>query len=218
MRFGKLIAVAGLMMASSVPALAQNWAGNWGGITLGFGSGSYDLGVSALSEPGPTVDVDGAQLGLRYARNWQRGNYVFGADVEASTGLDGINKQSPIIIPEWICRSGDCNVTIKSLVTIRGRFGLLVNPETLVYAAGGIATGKVEGGIANSPQQGSSTATGYTIGFGAEHFIREKITIFGEVNYVDLGNLEFGEGDTSSDVFDGVGDFMTIKLGASFRF
>lgn len=209
--------LVGALGAVSFPAFAQDWTGNWGGILLGYGSGTYDQGVSALNEPGPTVDVDGALVGLRFSRNVQRDANVFGFDIEVSTGIDGT---TPVrtLTSSWSCSTGECNIDIKSLMTLRGRYGWLVEPETLLYGAGGLAVGKIDGGIFNSEQQGTSTAVGYTIGFGAERFINQTTTIFGEVNYMDLGNLDFGSGGDLRDVYDGEGDFATVKLGVNFQF
>ena len=208
---------AAAVCAGALPAAAQDWSGNWGGVALGYGSGTYDQGVSDLNEGGPSVDVDGALIGLQYLRNIQSGNAVYGFDVGVSTGPSGTTAQGTLG-PSWSCGSGDCNVDIQSLITLRGRYGVLVNPETLAYGVGGLAVGSIDGGIYNSPQQGSSTAVGYTIGVGVERMFSENRTIFGEVNYVDLGTIDFGRGGSPRDVYDGEGDFTTIKIGMNFRF
>jgi outer membrane immunogenic protein len=218
MKIGKALALAGLMSASSLPALAQDWAGSWGGVSLGYGKGTYQQGVSALSQVGPDVDVNDVILGLRYSRNMQSNANVYGFDAEFSNGVDGITAQGTTS-PFWSCITGACNVDIKTLLTVRGRYGWLTSPEMLVYGAGGLAIGRVEGGIFNSAQQGDShTQVGYTVGVGAERMIGASTTIFGEVNYVDLGDLEFGQGVAATDVYDGVGDFATVKLGVNFKF
>lgn len=198
-------------------AAAQDWSGNWGGVALGYGSGTYDQGDSAAGEIGPSVDVDGVIAGLQFVRNFQQGNTVYGFDVGVSTGPSGVTAQGTLGA-DWSCFTGECNVDINSLITLRGRYGVLINPETLAYGAGGLAVGNVEGGIYDSEQQGSSTAVGYTIGAGLERMFGENRTFFGEVNYVDLGTLDFGTAGTPAETYDGVGDFMTVKIGANFRF
>lgn len=198
-------------------AAAQDWNGGWTGVTLGVGAGTYQQGVSSLDEVGVDVDVEGLMVGLQYGRNIQRGNTVFGFDVGLTSGIDGITAQGNSG-PDWFCGSGDCNVSIDALFTLRGRYGFLINPETLAYGAAGVAVGQVVGGILNSAQQGTTnTATGYTIGLGVERMIAENITMFGEANYVDLGTLDFGT-DGGTETFDGEGDFATIKMGLNFRF
>lgn len=198
-------------------ATAQDWSGNWIGFSLGYGSGSYDQGDDDLGQVGPKVDVDGLMLGLRFARNFQRGTSVFGFDADISNGVSGITPQGTTSA-FWICGTGDCNINIQTLVTVRGRYGWLVSPETLAYGAGGLAVGKIEGGIFNSVQQGRSTAVGYTVGVGVERMVGQSNTVFGEVSYVDLGKLDFGTGVSAADTYDGVGDFATVKVGWNFRF
>ncbi|MCX7286463.1 MAG: outer membrane beta-barrel protein [Rhodobacterales bacterium] len=203
--------------AGALPAAAQDWSGNWGGVALGYGSGTYDQGVSSVNEVGPSVDVDGALISLQYVRNIQSENAVYGFDVAISTGPSGTTARGTLG-PDWSCISGECNVDIQSLITLRGRYGVLVDPATLAYGAGGLAIGNVDGGIYNSSQQGSSTAVGYTIGAGIERMLGENRTLFGEVNYVDLGTLDFGEGGDVREVYDAEGDFVTIRVGMNFRF
>jgi len=156
-------------------------------------------------------------FGIRGGYNMQSGKAVYGFDAELSTGIDGITPTGTTA-PDWNCISGDCNVSVKSLLTVRGRYGVLTNPKTLFYGAAGLAVGSVQGGIFNSAQQGASTAVGYTVGLGVEYQTTARSSIFGELNYVDLGTLKFGEGVAPTDQFSGRGDFMTVKLGMNFRF
>jgi outer membrane immunogenic protein len=202
----------------AAPAPVTDWSGSYWGVTLGYGTGSYDQGVSSLSQGGPTVDVDGVMVGLRYGRNYQNGNQVFGFDMDLSTGIDGT---APVGTSgtDWMCGSGECNVDIKALLTARGRFGMTVGGgDTLVYGAAGLAAAKYEGGIFNSVQQGGSeTAFGFTVGAGVEHMIRPNMSVFGEANYVDLGTLKFGT-NGGTERYDGVGDFVTARFGVNIKF
>jgi outer membrane immunogenic protein len=211
-----MIGLTALTLGAS-QAGAQDWSGNWGGVALGYGSGTYDQGDSAAGEIGPSVDVNGVIASLQFVRNFQQGNAVYGFDVGVSTGPSG-TRAVGTDGPDWSCNTGECNVEINSLITMRGRYGLLINPETLAYGAGGLAVGNVEGGIYNSAQQGSSTAIGYTIGAGLERMFGENRTFFGEVNYVDLGTLDFGTAASPANTYDGDGDFVTVKIGVNFRF
>ena len=196
----------------------MDWSGAYVGGFLGYGSGSYEQGVSAEDEAGPTVDVEGAMGGLRYGMNWQTDNKVYGFDLSISSGIDGATPQGTNG-PVYQCGTGDCYVTIKNLLTARGRYGIGFNDSrTLAYGAGGVAIGRVEGGIANSNYEaGPNTASGYTVGIGLEHKINSRISAYGEINYVDLGTLEFGE-NGSGDQYDGTGDFTTVLVGVNYQF
>lgn len=204
-------------MLLAFPAAGQDWSGHWAGVTLGYGTGSYQQGDFEADQTGVEVDVDGPILGFRYERNFQHGNRVFGFDADLSNGVKGSQPQGTGA-PSWSCVVGDCVVDVTALLTLRGRYGWLVSPQTMAYGAAGVAAGRAEGGIADSLQEGSSTAVGFTVGGGVSRMVGPNLLVFGEVNYVDLGTLHFGIGDTFDDVFDAKGDFATIKIGASFRF
>lgn len=48
-------ALAGNIAPPVAPSLTTNWSGWYGGVSLGYGAGRYDQGVSAASGSGPTV-------------------------------------------------------------------------------------------------------------------------------------------------------------------
>lgn len=214
-----LFRMAALFTASASATHAGPWDGYYVGGVLGGGAGTYELGVSSMDQVGPDVDADGAILGVRAGRNYSSGNLVYGYDFEATNGPSGT---TPIgtAAPDFECGTGECNVSINAIISARARVGKLFDPQTMIYGAAGLAVGDVEGGIANSGQQGSSTATGFTIGLGLERQIRDSLTAFGEVAHYDLGALEFGEnvGIAFDQAFDGVGTFATIKVGVMYSF
>lgn len=204
-------------MLLAFPAAGQDWSGHWAGLSIGYGTGTYQQGDVEAAQIGVDVDVDGPLVGLRYERNFQHGNWVYGFDADLSNGVNGSQPQGTGA-PYWSCTVGDCVVDITALFTLRGRYGWLLSPETLAYGAAGLAAGQVEGGIVGSLQEGSSTAVGFTVGGGVSRMVGPNLQVFGEINYVDLGTLRFGIGDGFADDFDATGDFATIKIGASFRF
>jgi outer membrane immunogenic protein len=228
----KTIALAGAFAAATIASTAVagnyeppapdpapvapvvDWSGNYWGFVLGYGSGDYRL--KSASGDGVNVNVDGAIFGMRYARNMQNGNRVYGFDAELSSGPDGITPQGTTG-PYWSCNTGDCNVSIEALLTLRGRYGGLLNADTLAYGAAGLAAASVNGGIRNSPQQGSSNEVGFTVGVGVERRLQSGWNVFGEINYVDLGDLRFGTG-SGTEPFKGAGDFSTLKVGFMRRF
>ncbi len=205
-----------MAMLLASPLSAQDWSGQWGGFALGYGAGSYEQGDFEADETGEDVDVDGFLVGLHYERNFQRGNHVLGFDVGLSKGVRGTSPQEPGPV-WWACELGECFVNVEALLTLRGRYGWLMTPETMIYGAGGLAAGKVEGGIYNFTQN-SSTAVGYTIGAGLAHMIQPNLMLYAEVNHVDLGTLELGPLGTPDDTLDGRGDFSTVLIGVNFRF
>ena len=216
-------AVAIGVYALSAPAWAQDWSGAYYGGGLGFGSGSYEQGVEALDQAGVGVDVSGLIYSGHAGINFQSGAFIIGVDAGLSNGPTGITEQGTTG-PIYSCISGDCYVDINMLGTLRGRIGFVTDIRTMVYGAGGIAVAEVEGGIRNSGQEGSSTATGVTYAVGVERITSPFSTIFAEVGYYDLGTLAFGTNEdidpppVTVDDFTGVGDFVTIRAGINFKF
>lgn len=203
-----------------VSAPIVDWSGSYVGGYLTYGDGSYQQ-ASSIDGIGLDVDVDGLGFGVRYGRNWQNSAAVFGFDVSLQSGIDGITpKGSTNATYTWTCGSGHCNVSIEALMTVRGRYGKVFGDgKTMAYGALGLAAGTIEGGIFNSIQQGSSTALGYTTGIGLEHKYTDRISIFGEVNYVDLGDIEFGTDNRGQGApFFGRGDFTKFEMGFNYHF
>lgn len=211
-----IIPILAICTGMSAPLHAQSWDGYFYGATVSFGTGTYQQGVSALDEVGPEVEAEGGMFGLRGGMNIQSGKTVYGFDAELSTGIGGLVEQGNGG-PDWFCGSGDCTVNIDALLTLRGRYGMTFSPETLGYAAAGLAVGAVQGGIENSNQEGSSTAVGYTVAIGVEQMVSPSISVFGELGYYDLGDLEFGD-DGGGEAYDGVGDFSAVKIGVNVQF
>lgn len=199
------------------PSVEYDWDGFFVGLSVGASKGTYETGVSSEDETGPDVDVDGGLYALRFGYNKRSGNHVFGFDLDIGNGPNGITEQGTTG-DDWRCGTGDCNVDIKTLASLRGRYGVLVSERTLAYGAAGIAFAKYEGGIEDSDQQGDTeTNTGYTIGLGIEHKFSRALSGFAEINHYDLGDLEFGD-DGSGNTFDGVGTFNAIRFGLNFSF
>lgn len=206
--------IVSAMATVSLPGAAVAWDGFYGGFTLGYGDGTYLQG--SVAGDGVEVDVYGVLGSARLGWNAVNGNNVYGFDVDIGNGPDGVTPQGSSGTT-FFCGSGDCSVSINTLATLRGRYGFLTDPDTLIYGAAGLAFGDIEGGIENSGYYGSSNATGFTVGIGIERNLSATMAWFGEVNYYDLGDLEFGT-EGFGNTFEGYGDFTTVRVGLNFRF
>jgi outer membrane immunogenic protein len=140
---------------------------NWGGLYVGANAG---YGWSANSDNlDPTGPFGGAQVGY----NFQRGNFVFGAEAD----FQGAH-------------ISDSNAFEKSEMnwfgTIRGRLGYTFG-SALVYGTGGFAFGNVENSIAAvHPFSNSETQTGWVAGGGVEYKVTPAWSAKGEYQYLDL--------------------------------
>jgi outer membrane immunogenic protein len=146
-----------------------------------------------------TTATGGLFLGYR----WQYGTMVLGVEGDANIKS---GSASYAFSDTNIFRSESFTGTVKEGAdgSIRGRFGLLVTPQTLVYGTGGIAFGSVSGSfsyVANETVEACDCAsavgagswsiirTGGTGGAGIETLITPALTLRLEYRYTDLGRF-----------------------------
>ncbi|TDR34846.1 outer membrane protein [Aquamicrobium defluvii] len=198
-----------------VASTSYDWSGFYLGAHAGYGWGDYTPFSPADGETGPNIDIDGFLGGLTAGYNWQLDSIVLGIEADISNGPEGKTAQGTFG-PSWSCISGDCNADIEWFGTVRGRLGYAVD-RFLVYGTGGFAFGHVEGGIHNSEQQGSGSATGWAAGAGVEFAWNQHWTTKAEYLHVDLGDIPFGT-DSSGGSFKGDGSFDVFRLGINYKF
>src|SRR5262245_49362793 len=204
---GGLLALAVLVgaVAVSVPAVADRgigpsgydvpyypsiWRGIYGGVNLGYGwSGDAD-GI-----------VGGGQLGF----NWQSQQFVYG--IEADISLSDISVSETLVGPGVAVTAGG---SIDWMSTLRGRFGVLVQPSLLIYATAGLGVVHAEAhgsvsvrGLGQLSVSESDTETGFVYGFGVESQLSEKTSV--RVEYLGFGG------------FDAVGDFGIVRAGLNIK-
>jgi outer membrane immunogenic protein len=191
---------------TKAPALAPvtNWSGLYVGGNLGYGWGSgntdvsfpaeFDFNNTTLGARSSGV-IGGAQLGY----NWQIGSVVTGleADIQGS-GIKGSARANPTLV-------GTANPDPSSVLssehklswfgTVRGRVGVTVTPELLLYGTGGLAYGHVDASANyfqtvdfQAPASVSKTKVGWTAGAGAEWMFAQNWSAKLEYLYLDLGS------------------------------
>lgn len=230
------IAVVGVLLGS--PVLAADmplkappapppplWTGWYIGANIG---GSFGTATQSASFPAtiPTTspfgsgssDLNGVIGGGQIGYNWQNGNWVLGieADIQGTSeqGTTGLTGTGTVTIPGvgLITETGTLSVTEKLewLGTVRGRLGMTVTPNWLLYATGGLAYGGLETnttlttGALAAANNFSETRAGWTAGVGVEGWLGRDWTAKLEYLYVDLGSF--------SNTFAGVGVFTPVAL------
>ena len=107
--------------------------------------------------------------------------------------------------------------------TLRGRAGLLVDPNLLLYATGGLAVGEIgadyTASVTGTPGilgtfSGKTTRAGFVVGGGGEYRISERWSFKLEYLYMDLGNVgaNLTAAQTSLPIIITVGDFRFIGV------
>ena len=179
-------------------AAVYNWTGFYIGGNIGYSWGrSSD--TSTLTNGAGTVlfasadrsNLNGVVGGGQIGYNWQLQNWVLGLEAD----IQGTDEKGT---RNFICPTGVCTPTtfigglavipvpgpavpvalsqkIDWFGTVRGRAGVLVSPQVLLYATGGLAYGGVNSsetiGLAPVGFSNTDTRVGYTVGAGVEGVI-----------------------------------------------
>jgi outer membrane immunogenic protein len=187
-----------------VVAPVSNWSGLYVGGNLGYGWGSANTDVSFPAEfdfNNTTLGarssgvIGGAQLGY----NWQIGSVVTGleADIQGS-GIKGSARAIPTVVGTAIPDPSSVLSSDHKLSwfgTVRGRLGVTVTPDLLLYGTGGLAYGRVDASANyfqtvdfQAPASISKTKAGWTAGAGAEWMFAHNWSAKLEYLYLDLGS------------------------------
>jgi outer membrane immunogenic protein len=229
----------------SVPT--YDWSGAYVGINLGYGMGrssdTSSLGISGLALFTDTVRsnmfgiVGGGQIGVNaQIQSWlvglegdfqgtgQRGTHSFTcpAGVCTSTLLFGFFPVPGPAVPVTMRQQLDF------FGTIRGRFGVVVLPQVLLYTTAGMAYGQVD---SNTSLTGAFKAQnynpGWTAGGGIEAAIGAGWSTRLEYLYLDLGRVS---GTFASNILAAnatnllIGSFSSritdniVRIGLNYRF
>lgn len=170
-------------------AAAYDWSGFYAGAHVGFDWGRtriFDNGVLAES----SVPMNGAIGGLLAGINWQSGAFVYG--LEADFGASALRGRGarPVATPDFV--ANQYNVDISG--HLRGRIGYAVAPQTLLFAAGGLAVASFEFRDAGGPDPLRSTMVGWTAGGGVDQALSRNLIGRIEYLYADYGNTDFNVG------------------------
>ena len=200
-------------------ASVYNWTGFYIGGHVGYGWGDKDWSFLDLTADPARVnfDVDGFLGGGQIGFNWQAGSWVFGLEGEFGwSGIDGATTLTP----------GGTSVTFSTelnwIATFTGRIGYAWN-NWLWYVKGGGAWADedhVVAPVGTTPATANSTASGWTIGGGAEYGFAPNWSARLEYAYYDFGSKTYtftAPGDTFFDVSIDQ-QIHTVKFGVNYRF
>jgi outer membrane immunogenic protein len=234
---------------------ATNWSGFYAGANVGYGWGNNDMSVADVSpDPGdsgisPTPQsvgnrsngvIGGGQIGY----NWQIGSFVSGleADIQGS-GIKG-TAQSRLATFELgdptAVGSGTSEQKLSWFGTVRGRVGVTVTPDLLLFGTGGLAYGNVshsgntaftftdQSNTFGFPVQSSQTKIGWAAGAGAEWMFARNWSAKVEYLHIDLGSSSAVGGIVLNGIPDpAFGDavayhwhntFDTVRVGVNYHF
>ena len=210
-----LPAKAPYMKAPIIPV--WNWTGFYIGGNVGYGWGNSSDSttitrfLTGLPLPGALVgtngnqtDVNGVIGGGQFGYNWQISRdllFGFEADIQGSDQRGTGTVTCVRCSDDGTGIVANLNHKLDWFGTVRGRGGVLVTPDLLLYATGGLAYGEV---AVNGNAIGnfnltqvvlpgvSSTHAGWTAGLGVESHMWDQWTVKLEWLYMDLGSVGAG--------------------------
>jgi outer membrane immunogenic protein len=186
-KLGALALAAAAVVWGGSAALANCHSGPFNGLYIGAGIGYAGVDADHFPEGQSKVSSDdgGFTAGVYGGYNLQCGRFVVGVEGDISwvdldtrgTAADGTTFRTSV---DW-------------LGTLRGRVGVTVHDNVLLYATGGVAWADRGHRVfdPNAPggafsQSDSDTATGWVVGGGVEFLRHERWLFRAEVLYVGL--------------------------------
>ena len=172
------------------PARAYDWSGPYVGGHLGYDWGrTRILDNVVLTEPG--APTNGAVGGLLAGYRWQSGMFVYGLEADiGAANLRGAGLPVIVAVPpnqyfvDWTS-------------AFRGQFGFVILPNTLFFAAGGLALAGFTFQDGATGNKFGTVLPGWTIGAGIDHAFTPNFIGRIEYLYADYGNktYEIAPGD-----------------------
>jgi outer membrane immunogenic protein len=219
---------------------ATNWSGFYGGVNVGYGwgnnntdladatpapnAGATDLAPQSLSVSSSGV-IGGGQIGYI----WQIGTFVTGLETDIQgSALKGTATQpklavvTPFAFPSSTIE-GSSEQKLSWFGTFRGRVGMTITPDLLVYGTGGLGYGQVDnsGNVQKSlplvptsafPASTGQTRVGWAAGAGAEWMFARGWSAKVEYLHVDLGSAS-ATGESTASAPSGGGNIVVISNG-----
>jgi outer membrane immunogenic protein len=161
------------------PGPQNTWDSFYFGLNAGYARATARW-TDAFGFSTGDFSASGTTIGATAGKNWQMGRWVYG--VEGDVSLSILNASTFT----FLCFPVNCQTEMTMLATFRGRYGYLFNPDTLLFATGGLAAGTLTHGNAIFTSA-RGTELGWTIGAGLESKITPQWSVKAEYLFVSLG-------------------------------
>jgi outer membrane immunogenic protein len=161
-------------------------------------------------------NADGVLGGGTLGYNLQSGALVYGIEADImATNLSATSTLTTSGILFNPILTTTTTTTTDWLGTVRARLGMLVTPQTLLYATGGAAFGQVKGSTSITPGggatctinffcsvgSGSATKGGWAAGVGGEYMLAAHWTAKIEYLHYDLGTFSYTANEAAGGAF-----------------
>lgn len=211
------------VVAASTPSLAAKGTGNWGGSYAGLSAG-YIQDSSDLTDVNnnyvgndtdfPSSSASSLEFGAQAGYNWQDGRTVYGLEADAF-GAYGETKlgNETGADPDQVVGQ-----TIDSTSSIRGRLGVTMDNDYLIYGTGGVAFLQTTSDHwdDNNYDGADRFYTGWTAGVGAERKINSTYSAKIEGRYSEFSSQIWRDG--SDEAFSVDPKIFAISAGVNYHF
>ena len=184
-------------------ASAKDWSGLYAGLHAGTGKANADLRFDAASdfggsdiEDGFSTSLDGRLAGGQVGYNWQKDNFVFGVEADATLGgIAGSYRNDNLSVNYHF----HADVDVNWITSLRARVGYVL-PKTVIYSTGGIAYSRMDTKAATDyagyplpyiSDSASATHSGWVLGGGIETKLATNMTARLEYLHYDFGGESF---------------------------
>ncbi len=215
----KLAVVASLVAPLAAMAQASNFEGFYGQIGAGYENnsvGSSDFSITQAGQAGttklntPAVNGGTGQINLEVGYNFPlNATYLLGVGIEYST-----MKSKDLTTGQVTGCGGSCDATMKYEVSNRYSVFLtpsyIIDKDSLAYLKVGYSNQKLQQTLVetatldanNNASFGSSSLSGYVLGFGYKQMVSNGFYGFGEANYYSYSSASFNPALTKISVTD----------------
>ncbi len=218
------VAVAPVLIAPESPS---DWAGGYGGLSLGYSFGADDeIGFDFLENDDAdligrhtaldNVKVSGPTAGLHAGYRWQRGNWVFGPELAIEGGSVDDTRDFTVAETDISLES-----KVNWIATLAFKTGYLTNPQTLIYATAGVNHGDFDYTLSGNGESASVgyTQNGWVLGFGFERKLSQRMSLFAEYQYRQFGKTSIYYRDGSDALrTEATPKHQNVRLGVNFSF
>jgi outer membrane immunogenic protein len=177
-------------VAAPQAAPVVSWTGAYAGFELGYGrvGGRVEdpFCVYTIACPGSqTSRTNAFDIGATVGYDWQiNSSWVVGGVAK----VQGVFGEDLKLYSEF---TGNLRVadSLRALGSLNARAGYLVDPDTLLYATGGVAMAQFQTKHwTPNPRDGSNrTFTGWDLGLGAERKLTQNVSMSLEAGITSLG-------------------------------
>lgn len=214
------LAALGGMATTANAGSTYDWTGAYVGLQGGYSwthsQSTYDDPDLALNFPIAPVEADGFSGGFEGGLNY-RVSPRFVVGFEGDVSFANLTDTIPDDAGSY---AHGCCQTITSKTdfgaNLRGRAGVLVNPHTLLFAAGGLAISHAKVTASDGNISDDATLYGWTVGGGIEQAMSDKVSAKVEYLYTDTGAHTWFKGEDYSST--STGSASTVRAGINLHF